>query len=480
MTIVCVERAADHTMRAVPIPEPIAVRCFRPPAAAPARLRMTRRQRGQRRGPRSPRAQAERLQALVDALTGAQRASTRASSRPPASTAARGRAATASPRCRCTTKAELIADQDAHAALGQRAHRADRAPTRAITRRRRRPGVRCAGSTPTPAGSGRSTAGNRCSRRPASSPAIGCCSPFSFGPFLGFWTAFEAGCQIGAHCVPGGGMTSHQRLAPDRRRAAGRPLVHADLRAAAGRGRRGRARPRRRSRRAACGPSSSPGRRAAACRRCAPASSAPGARASSITTASPRSARSRSRTGIGRAASTSTKPSSSPRCWTPQGAPVPDGELGELVLTNLGRTASPVIRYRTGDIVRARTAPRPTGPAYLWLDGGILTRADDMVTIRGVNVYPTAVEAVVRAHADVTEFRATVAHESAMRHLTVEIEVRPGADGAAIARGRGAGAEGSARPHRRRARGRRQRPPALRDEGAAFRDGRCQKRCVKP
>jgi phenylacetate-CoA ligase len=84
-------------------------------------------------------------------------------------------------------------------------------------------------------------------------------------------------------------------------------------------------------------------------------------------------------------------------------------------------------------MVRARTAPHPTGPAYLWLDGGILTRADDMVTIRGVNVYPTAVEAVVRAHADVTEFRATVAHESAMRHLTVEIEVRPGIDGAGIA-----------------------------------------------
>ena len=56
-----------------------------------------------------------------------------------------------------------------------------------------------------------------------------------------------------------------------------------------------------------------------------------------------------------------------------------------------------------------------------------------MMTIRGVNVYPTAVEAVVRANHDVTEFRATVARESAMRHLTVEIEVRPAADGAAIA-----------------------------------------------
>jgi phenylacetate-CoA ligase len=56
-----------------------------------------------------------------------------------------------------------------------------------------------------------------------------------------------------------------------------------------------------------------------------------------------------------------------------------------------------------------------------------------MVSIRGVNVYPTAVEAVVRTQADVTEFRATVARDGAMLHLTVEIEVRPGADGAGIA-----------------------------------------------
>jgi phenylacetate-CoA ligase len=115
------------------------------------------------------------------------------------------------------------------------------------------------------------------------------------------------------------------------------------------------------------------------------------------------------------------------------GRPASEGELGELVLTNLGRTACPVIRYRTGDIVRARTGPCPTGPAYLWLDGGVLARADDMVTIRGVNVYPTAVDAVVRAHADVTEFRATVGRASAMLQLSVEIEVRAGADPGATA-----------------------------------------------
>ena len=60
--------------------------------------------------------------------------------------------------------------------------------------------------------------------------------PFSFGPFLGFWTAFEAGCQIGAHCIPAGGMSSQARLSHDRHAAADRRLLHADLRASTARG----------------------------------------------------------------------------------------------------------------------------------------------------------------------------------------------------------------------------------------------------
>ena len=56
------------------------------------------------------------------------------------------------------------------------------APTRAITRRRRRPGARCAGSTPTPAGNGPSTAGSRSSGRPGSRPATASCSPSRSGP----------------------------------------------------------------------------------------------------------------------------------------------------------------------------------------------------------------------------------------------------------------------------------------------------------
>ena len=101
----------------------------------------------------------------------------------------------------------------APSALGHEADRADRRTTRATARPRRRPGSRCAGPTPTRAGSGCSTAGRRCIAAPASSARDRIFFPFSFGPFLGFWTAFDAGCQIGAHCVPGGGMSSQVRLA---------------------------------------------------------------------------------------------------------------------------------------------------------------------------------------------------------------------------------------------------------------------------
>jgi phenylacetate-CoA ligase len=107
--------------------------------------------------------------------------------------------------------------------------------------------------------------------------------------------------------------------------------------------------------------------------------------------------------------------------------PVPDGTMGELVLTNLGRTASPVLRYRTGDLVVRRRGVCACGRTLAWLDGGILARADDMVTVRGVNVYPAAIEAVLRQIDGIAEFRSTVAREGAMRTLSIEIELDPAA-----------------------------------------------------
>jgi phenylacetate-CoA ligase len=107
--------------------------------------------------------------------------------------------------------------------------------------------------------------------------------------------------------------------------------------------------------------------------------------------------------------------------------PVADGTAGELVVTNLGRSAGPVIRYRTGDIVTLDTAPCVCGRTWARLDGGILARSDDMVAVRGVNVYPAAIESVVRHFPDVVEFRSVVLRGAAMRSLSVEIELVPGA-----------------------------------------------------
>ena len=103
-------------------------------------------------------------------------------------------------------------------------------------------------------------------------------------------------------------------------------------------------------------------------------------------------------------------------------APVAPGEIGELVLTNLGRLGSPLLRYRTGDLVRADTQPCPCGRELLRLDGGILGRGDDMVTIRGNNVFPSSLEAILREYVEVAEYRIEVSTVRAMNHLRIEIE----------------------------------------------------------
>jgi phenylacetate-CoA ligase len=107
---------------------------------------------------------------------------------------------------------------------------------------------------------------------------------------------------------------------------------------------------------------------------------------------------------------------------------VPPGETGELVITNLGRPGFPVIRYRTGDLVRLNLSPCACGRTLARFDGGLLGRTDDMLTIRGVNVYPTAIENVIRQFSAVDEFQVTVKTRQEMRHLEVQIEVHSGND----------------------------------------------------
>jgi phenylacetate-CoA ligase len=250
---------------------------------------------------------------------------------------------------------------------------------------------------------------------------------FSFGPFLGFWTAFDAASQIGAHAVPSGGMSSQQRIAVV---GAISPTV------------------------VCCTPTY-------ALRLAEVAASGAGARAladSSVRTVivagEPGAGIPATRERIERAwgarvidqhGLTEVGPVSF-ECWEHPLAlhvnehafigevvdpatlePVADGQPGELLLTNLGRTASPVIRYRTGDMVVRRTDICACGRTFARLEGGIVSRTDDMVNVRGVNVYPAAIEAIVRRFDEIVEFRSTVSQNGALKSLLVEVELTGGA-----------------------------------------------------
>src|SRR5262249_13599449 len=114
--------------------------------------------------------------------------------------------------------------------------------------------------------------------------------------------------------------------------------------------------------------------------------------------------------------------------------PIAEGELGELVLTNLGRWDSPLLRYRTGDLVRARYDLRPEHASfpYVHLEGGILGRVDDMLWIKGNNVYPSAVESVLREFDDIVEFQLEATQP--VGGLTIRLETAtPAAEGFAVA-----------------------------------------------
>jgi len=255
--------------------------------------------------------------------------------------------------------------------------------------------------------------------------------PFSFGPFLGFWAAFDAGSQIGALCVPGGGMSSPMRLKlrtsveatvvcctptyalhlVEVAEAEGVSLRDSSVRVLIVAGEPGGSIPATRKR----------------------IEQAWGARV------------------IDHHGLTEVGPVSF-ECWEAPGflhlnegrflcevldpvtlEPVPDGTRGELVVTSLGRSASPVLRYRTRDVVR-RSELCPCGRSSARLEGGIVARDDDMVNVRGVNVYPAAIEAVLREFHEIVEFRSTVSRSHEMRALSLEIEPVAGlGDGAALA-----------------------------------------------
>ena len=103
--------------------------------------------------------------------------------------------------------------------------------------------------------------------------------------------------------------------------------------------------------------------------------------------------------------------------------PVPAGEQGELIITNLGRIGYPVIRYRSGDLVVLNQQKCTCGRSFARFEGGVIGRADDMVVVRGVNIFPSAVENLVRQCESVEEFRITVTTDREMGNLAIELEL---------------------------------------------------------
>jgi phenylacetate-CoA ligase len=254
--------------------------------------------------------------------------------------------------------------------------------------------------------------------------------PFSFGPFLGFWLAFEAAARLGCLTIPGGGLRSAARLRTildnevtvlcatptyALRLAEVAAEENIDLRAS-----------KVRAIIAAGEPGASiPATRALLEQRW------PGAQVfdhHGMTEIGPVSYECPRRPGVLHV----MEPAYLPEVIQPgELTPVPPGETGELVLTNLGRTGSPLLRYRTGDLVRcAAHTPCECGSHEMALEGGILGRTDDMVVVRGVNLYPAAVEHVVRS-CGVGEFRVVITTAHALPDMALHIE--PDQEDAAVA-----------------------------------------------
>ncbi len=250
--------------------------------------------------------------------------------------------------------------------------------------------------------------------------------PFSFGPFIGFWATVEGAKRVGAMMIPGGGWDSIQRLRMMRelgatvvcctptyalRLAEVAREAHFDMSSLSVR---------------ALIHAGEPGANVAQTK--ARIEKAWGAKCFDHAGASEVGAHSfeceLQPGGIHLIESEFIGEVLDPQT----GKSVQAGEIGELVITNLGRPGFPVIRYRTGDLVRMNLAPCACGRTFARFDGGLLGRSDDMVTIRGVNVYPTAIENVIRQFGSVDEFQVTVTTVQEMHHLEVQIEVVSGND----------------------------------------------------
>ena len=252
---------------------------------------------------------------------------------------------------------------------------------------------------------------------------------FSFGPFIGFWSAHEGASQIGALAIPGGGMSSSQRLQAilaneatvlvctptyalhlaEVARHEGLDLVGSAVHTTIHAGEPG-----------ASVPATKRKIERAWGARCFDHAGATEVGAWGFECEAQDGLHLNESEFIGEVLDPNTQQSS---------------EEGELVITNLDRCAMPVLRYRTGDRVRRHAEDRCScGRTYRRLAGGVIGRLDDGVIIRGVNIYPSAIEGVVRQFDQIDEFAIEVYRQGEMDELTVRVEAvaTPGRDAASL------------------------------------------------
>jgi phenylacetate-CoA ligase len=245
---------------------------------------------------------------------------------------------------------------------------------------------------------------------------------FSFGPFIGFWSAFAGAERLGAIVIPGGTMTTEQRLRTmielkatvlcstptyalrlaEVAHASGIDLAGSDIRITLHAGEPG---------------ASVPATRELIER-------AFGARAfdhTGMTELGPTGVSCEARDGVHLIESEFVFEIRDDRG---EMHPIPDrGSVsGELVATNLGRWGSPLIRYRTGDRVEVTREPCSCGSPFGKMVGGIRGRVDDMFTVRGVNLFPSQVEDLVRRRPSIAEFCIEVRQVRGMEEVAILCE----------------------------------------------------------
>jgi phenylacetate-CoA ligase len=245
---------------------------------------------------------------------------------------------------------------------------------------------------------------------------------FSFGPFIGFWSAFGGADRLGALVIPGGAMTTEQRLRTmlelratvlcstptyairlaEAAQAAGIDLAASDIRITIHAGEPG---------------ASVPATRDLIER-------AFGARCfdhTGMTELGPTGVSCDARDGVHLIESEFLFEVRDD-AGTAHALPETGTITGELLATNLGRWGSPLIRYRTGDRVEVTRRPCSCGSPFPKMLGGIRGRVDDMFTVRGVNLYPSQVEDLVRRQAAIGEFCIEVRQVRGMEEVTILCE----------------------------------------------------------